>query len=388
MSQFDRQIPRYNTASAKWDLTEARFGRPGLLPLWVADMDFSAPNAVIDAIKARVDHGVFGYTFPDDAYKSAVVSWFRNRNQWEIRPEWIVWSPGVVPALHLLVSALSSPGDGVIVQRPVYYPFFDAIEQTGRRLLNNPLKYDGGRYEMDFADLRKKAADPNATLLILSNPHNPVGRVWSIDELKELGEICMANGITIIADEIHCDLILQGRHIPFGTLGSEFLSQAAVCTSPSKTFNLAGLHTANIVIADNEKRSEFYKALKRVGLLGPNTLGAVACQAAYEYGEPWLNELLTYIKASIVFLTEYLSIHLPRVQVIPTEGTYLVWLDFRELEPDYEKLERIMLDEAKVALDEGYIFGPEGAGFERINVACPRSILKQALLQIVGAFQS
>ena len=388
MSQFDRHIHRYNTASVKWDLTEARFGRPELLPLWVADMDFSAPQEVLDAIKARADHGVFGYTFPDDAYKNSVISWFRNCHQWEIKPEWIVWSPGVVPALHLLVDALSSPGDGVIIQRPVYYPFFAAIEQTGRTLVNNPLRYDGNRYTMDFADLRKKAADPKATLLILSNPHNPVGRVWSGTDLIELGEVCIKHNITIIADEIHCDLILQGHHVPFGTLGSKFLKQAAICTAPSKTFNLAGLHTSNIIISEADKRTEFEKALRRVGLFGPNTLGGVACQAAYEHGGPWLNELLAYIKGNVGFLTEYLAMHLPQVRVIPTEGTYLVWVDFRELEPDSDRLERFMLDEAKVALDEGYFFGPEGAGFERINVACPRSILQQALEQIVDAFQS
>ncbi len=387
MSQFDRHIPRYHTASVKWDLAEARFGRPELLPLWVADMDFSIPQEVIDAIKARVGHGIFGYTFPDGAYKNAVISWFRNRHQWEIEPHWIVWSPGVVPALHLLVDALSSPGDGVIIQRPVYYPFFDAIEQTGRTLVNNPLQYDGTRYTMDFADLRKKAADPKSSLLILSHPHNPVGRVWSAAELIELGQVCIEHNITIISDEIHCDLILQGRHTPFGTLGSEFLNQAVVCTSPSKTFNLAGLHTANIIIAEDEKRAAFNKAIQRVGLFGPNTLGGVACQAAYEHGEPWFNELLTYIKGNVGFLNEYLAAHLPQAQVIPTEGTYLVWLDFRELEPDSAKLERLMLDEAKVALDEGYFFGPEGAGFERINVACSRSILQQALKQIVKAFQ-
>jgi cystathionine beta-lyase len=387
MSQFDRHIPRYNTASVKWDLTETLFGRPDLLPLWVADMDFPVPQKVIDAIKARADHGIFGYTFPDNSYKNAVITWFRNRHKWEIKPNWIVWSPGVVPALHLLVDALSSPGDGVIIQRPVYYPFFDAIEQAGRTLVNNPLHYDRTGYTMDFADLRKKAADPKTTLMILSNPHNPVGRVWSGDELIELGEVCMKHNVTIISDEIHCDLILQGSHTPFGTLGREFLKQTVVCTSPSKTFNLAGMHTANIIIAEDEKRTAFNKAIQRVGLSGPNTLGCTACHAAYEYGEPWLDELLTYIKGNVGFLTEYMATHLPQVQVIPTEGTYLVWLDFRELEPDSNKLERLMLDEAKVALDEGYFFGPEGAGFERINVACPRSILQQALEQIVKVFQ-
>ncbi len=384
---FDKAVVRCQTGSVKWDLAEDLFGMKGLLPMWVADMDFEAPKPVVDALEARVKHGIYGYTACMPSYYEAIMDWEKKRHGWNINREWIVFSPGVVPALSMLIQAFSSPGDKVILQLPVYYPFMDAVVNNKRRVLNNPLKLINGKYRMDFEDLEKKAVDPRAKLLILCSPHNPVGRVWTEKELATLGNICIENNILIVSDEIHCDLILKGyRHVPFASISGEFLANSVTCTSPSKTFNLAGLHVSNVIIADTKKRHNFSSKLKANGIIGPNAFGTVALEAAYRHGEEWLEQVLEYIQSNLEFLKKFVTGKIPQVRVIEPEATYLVWLDFRELGLGKKELQDLIRRKAGVALDDGYIFGDaEGAGFERINIACPGSILEEGLKRIEKA---
>ncbi len=384
---FDEVIDRRNTASVKWDLADELFRTEGILPMWVADMDFRSPPAVIEALHARAAHGVFGYTACMASYYEAVIGWMKKRHDWDIARDWIVPSPGVVPALSMLVQALTGPVDRVILQTPVYYPFMAAIEKNGREILRNPLTLGDGRYRMDFDGLEQAAADPRAKLIILCSPHNPVGRVWAPDELRRLGEICIRNGVLVISDEIHGDLMLRGKaHMPFASLGDELSAHSITCTAPSKTFNLPGLQTANIIIPDEGIRKAFSAVLERNGIMEPNAFGPAALEAAYRHGEEWLEQLLRYIEGNLEFLKKFLSEKIPRIKVIEPDATYLVWLDCRGLGLDRKALKRLIRSDAKVALDEGHIFGsPEGDGFERVNIACPRSVLEEGLLRIERA---
>lgn len=398
---FDQEIDRRGTNAAKWEVVKQgdRFatvdqmppdpaGRR-LLPMWVADMDFQVPQPVIDALTARAQHGIFGYGWPDPTYRQAVVDWMARRHGWTIEPEWIVPTPGVVPALNMLVRTFAGPGQRVIIQPPVYYPFYTAISNNGAELARNPLRYADGRYTMDFADLEAQLSQPGVAMLILCSPHNPVGRVWTPEELRRLGELCLAHDVLVVADEIHGDLIYPGRRFtPYATLDEQFAANAVVCTAPSKTFNLAGLATSNIIISNPELRVRFERTLNNNGLHGVNTFGMVAMEAAYAHGEEWLAQVMDYIGGNLRFLRDFMAQHLPQIHVVEPEGTYLVWLDCRRLGLDKAALERLMLDEARVFLDEGYIFGPEGEGFERINIACPRSILIEALQRIKAAVDS
>jgi len=395
---FNREINRRGTHSIKWGFmqdeedplrakaTEAFFGENRILPLWVADMDFASPRPVVEALIERAEHGLYGYTGKTDSYCEAVVTWMRKRHGWEIAPEWICTTPGVVPALNMLVRAFVAPGERVLIQRPVYYPFFGAIENNGAEMVVNPLVYENGRYRMDFGDLEEKARDPRVRLAILCSPHNPVGRVWTADELTRFGEICLKNDVLIVSDEIHGDLIYRGnKFVPLASLGEAFAQNAITCTAPSKTFNLAGLHTSNIIISNPELRGRFEKTLQSNGLFGINAFGVVAVEAAYNHGEEWLAQVLDYLEGNLRYLEDYVSGRIPQVTVIRPEGTYLVWMDCRRLGLDKDGLKRLMLKEARVYLDEGFLFGPEGEGFERINIACPRSILVEALERIGNA---
>ncbi|MBM2847627.1 MAG: cystathionine beta-lyase, partial [Anaerolineales bacterium] len=382
---FSQEINRRGTHSIKWGFmqdeedplrakpTEAFFGENRILPLWVADMDFASPRPVVEALIERAEHGIYGYTGKTDSYCEAVVNWMRKRHGWEIAPEWICTTPGVVPALNMLVRAFVAPGERVLIQRPVYYPFFGAIENNGAEMVVNPLVYENGRYRMDFGDLEEKARDPRVRLAILCSPHNPVGRVWTADELTRFGEICLKNDVLIVSDEIHGDLIYRGnKFVPLARLGEAFAQNAITCTAPSKTFNLAGLHTSNIIISNPELRGRFEKTLQSNGLFGINAFGVVAVEAAYNHGEEWLAQVLDYLEGNLRYLEDYVSGRIPQVTVIRPEGTYLVWIDCRRLGLDKDGLKRLMLKEARVYLDEGFLFGPEGEGFERINIACPR----------------
>lgn len=392
---FDSPVNREHTNSVKWDFhfenahpvrwddTYSKHGSDRVLPLWVADMDFVCPKPVVDALVKRAMHGIFGYTRETTAYYDAVQNWFRRRQGWNIDPRWITITPGVVPAVNLLVQAFAKPSEKVIIQTPVYYPFYSAVEGNECVVVRNPLLYENGRYCIDFEDLEKSAADPAVRMMIISSPHNPVGRVWTREELNRMGKICQNNDILMVSDEIHSDLILPGSSFtPFTLAGEGFEDFSVICTAPSKTFNIAGLRTSNIVIANDSTRRTFRKTLNRTGVHGISPFGMDALIAAYNEGEEWLEQVLAYIWNNYMFLKSFIEEQIPEIDVIPLEGTYLVWLDCRRLGLDAKALESMMLEKAHLYLDEGYIFGPEGEGFERINIACPRSLLEEALIRM------
>jgi cystathionine beta-lyase len=379
---FDTVIERRHTNSMKWD------GNPdeGILPMWVADMDFAAPPPVVEAIKKRAESGIFGYTVPSTGYHEAICRWLRIRHNTEVKAEWIKFGPGVVPAINMLIRAYTRPGDKVIIQKPVYYPFFPSIENNHCQISDNPLKFVDGQYFMDFADLEIKAKDPKAKVMILCSPHNPVGRVWSREELTTLGDICLRNNVIVISDEIHHDLIFREyRHTVFASISEAFARNSVVCTAPSKTFNLAGLQTSAIIIPDEGLRALYAEVLESNFLRRPNIFGMVALEAAYRHGEEWLEQLLDYLQENRDYLMEFIARNLPQIKVIKPQGTYLAWMDFRELGLRGKALEDFMLGKAKLWLDEGYIFGSAGDGFERINLACPRATLSRALNQLNSA---
>ncbi len=392
---FDTEINREGTNSVKWefiakdgelhygDHAAAKYGADRILPMWVADMDFRCPPAVIEALEQRVQHGIFGYSKPTDSYYETLLRWIKRRYGWDVEREWVSLAPGVVPALNMLVQSLMEPGDKALIQRPVYYPFTNSVLNNGGELVTNSLVHENGRYTMDFDDLAAKAADPTVKMAILCSPHNPVSRVWTKDELTRFGEICLENDVIVISDEIHCDLIVAGQTFTsFAAISDEFAQNSIICTAPSKTFNLAGLKTSNIIIRNEEWRAKFRRQIERNGLHMPNAFGIVAMEAAYNHGEAWLEEAMAYIQANFAYLVEFMAEHLPQVKVIPLEGTYLAWCDFSYLGLSSAARKALMMEEAKVYLDEGEMFGPEGEGFERFNLACPRSILVEALERI------
>ncbi len=385
---FDTRIDRRGTGSFKWDTVARATGEPDALPLWVADMDFRAPEPVIEALRARVDHGVFGYATRTDAYYEAVIGWMRRRFAWTIERDWIVFSPGIVPALHLAVQACSDPGDRVIVQTPVYYPFSNAVLNNGRELVRNQLRENGGRWEMDFEGL-ERAIDGRTRLLIFCSPHNPVSRVWTRSELETLAAIAVRHDLVVVSDEIHEDLVMPGyRHVPLASISDAIADRTITCTAPSKTFNLAGLQTANVVISNAGLRRRFERALSSAGFLLGNVFGYTALEAAYTAGGPWLDALLAYLDENDRFLRRFVMQRLPRVKVTPLEGTYLEWLDFRGFGLDDAVLNDVLLHGAKVWLDAGTLFGPGGEGFQRLNIACPRSLLEEALERMAAAMRT
>jgi len=397
---FDIETDRRHTGSVKWEFvidpddpskkrkTNAHYGSNRILPMWVADMDFPSPEPVVKALQERAQHGIFGYTQPDQAYLDAVTGWMKNRYAWHVEDSWIVTTQGVVPALHMLVQTFTRPGDKVLVQQPVYYPFFSAIKKNGCQIVSNSLVLSGGKYHMDFEDLQARAADPDVKLAILCNPHNPVGRVWTRQELQRFGRICRQNHVRVISDEIHGDLVYPGVDFtPFAMADKAFQENSIVCTAPSKTFNLAGLQTSNIFIPNERSRKKFRESLLAHGLFGLNPFGMTACRVAYEKGEPWLEDLLQYLKTNLDALINLFEREIPNIEVIHPEGTYLVWFDCRSLDLDNQQLRNLMLNQARVFLDDGSLFGPEGDGFERINIACPRSLLMEGLRRIVAAIK-
>ncbi|MGD2078245.1 MAG: MalY/PatB family protein [Chloroflexota bacterium] len=392
---FDREIERLGTNCVKWefiieddmpvfgDHADSKYGRDRLLPMWVADMDFRCAPAIVEALTERAQQGIFGYSMPCDSYFDAVTSWIGRRYGWQAQRDWIVITPGVVPAINMAVETFVKPGQKVLVQRPVYYPFFDAIQNNGAEIVSNSLLYEDGHYTMDFDDLARKAADPELTMAILCSPHNPVGRVWTAEELTRFGQICLENDVLVVADEIHCDLIYSDRSFTaYATADDRFLQKSIICTAASKSFNLAGLKISNIVIPDEEMRQAFMQTAVSHGLFGTNAFGIVAVEAAYNHGEEWLAAAMAYVEENYNTMAAYVAEHLPQLKVIRPEGTYLVWVDFRALGLDPEARKEMMMEVAKVYLDEGELFGPEGEGFERFNIACPRAILAEALDRI------
>ncbi|WP_134701617.1 MalY/PatB family protein [Ammoniphilus sp. YIM 78166] len=377
---FDQMIERRNTASYKWDQVERLFGDPAILPMWVADMDFAAPPSVLEAIKKRVDHGVLGYTIRPQSYYDAIMGWLKRRHDWKIEQEWITTSPGVVTALSMLVDLLTQPGDKVIIQTPVYPPFYDVVNKNNRTLIQNPLLLEDRYYSMDFAALEEQMMDPETKLMLLCNPHNPVGRVWRREELIQLGDLALKHGVFIISDEIHCDWIYPGyQHIPFASLSEEFALNSITCIAPTKTFNLAGIQTSTVIIADPSRRKEYNDRLSTLSLHLESCFGLIAVEAAFNEGDEWLDELIEYVRSNLEYLTDFIGQYLPKIDVIKPEGTYLVWLDFRKLGLNSTQLKELMYQQAKVAFNEGSSFGKNGEGFLRVNLACPRAILIEGL---------
>lgn len=385
---FEEIIDRTGTSCLKYDFGIERKGRDDLIPLWVADMDFRLPDEILMEIKKRVDHGIFGYTDLKPEYKNSVCRWFRERHGWNVNPDWITVTPGVVYAIATAVKAFTEKGDAVIIQQPVYYPFSECVVDNGRKLVNSQLIYENGRYYMDYEDFERKIVEHNVRLFLLCNPHNPVGRVWTKEELERIGSICKKHDVLIFADEIHCDITYSGvKHIPFASLSQEISDCAIVGTSPSKTFNLAGLQVSNIIIPNENLRRRFRKENAACGYSQANVLGLVACKAAYDLGEPWYRELLVYLEGNLRFIRDYLKRYLPQIRLVEPEGTYLVWLDFSELHLHYKQLEKLIVEEAGLWLDPGIIFGKETALFERINIACPRAILETAMERLKEAME-
>lgn len=381
---FDKTIDRRATNSYKWDSAPE-----GVLPMWVADMDFRTAPAIIDALQKRVVHGIFGYTRVPDAYYDAVTSWFSRRHGWDIDREWIIYTSGVVPAVSAVIKALTVPGDKVIVQTPVYNCFFSSIRNNGCEIVSNPLRRTADTYEMDFDALERCAADPRAKVMLLCNPHNPAGRVWTPDELTRLGNICLRNGVTVVADEIHCELVYQGfKYTPFASLSDAFLHRSVTCVSPSKAFNIAGLQIANIVAFDNDLRSRIDKAININEVCDVNPFGVAATIAAYNEGEEWLNQLVDYLHGNYEAMAEFCRRELPEFPITRLEGTYLVWMDCSSLGMPSDALEHALLDDARLWLNAGTMYGAEGEGYMRWNIACPRSVMLDGLNRFLNFVRS
>jgi len=391
---FDKVYNRENSGSIKWDRVQDIFGYD-VIPMWIADMDFPVAKPIINALQKRIEHPFFGYTDPDPSLSNSVIQRMKKKFGWEIKPEWIVFTPGVIPALNTAVRSLTHPGDDIILQQPVYHPFFNVVKNSGCQIVNNGLLLKNGLYEMDYADLELKfhrsasqTSSNRTKVIILCNPHNPIGRLWQTEELIKMGKIVIRNGGIVISDEIHCEILFKGyHHTPFAMLSQEFEQNCIVCMSPSKTFNLAGLEVSSIIIPNKKLRDEFNNV--RSGILpGPNLLAYKAMEAAYRYGDEWLNQMLEYLQGNLNFLQQYFTNEIRRIKVIQPQGTYLIWLDCRELHMDDQSLRKFIREKAKLGLDDGFIFGEGGSGFERMNIACPRLLLKEALTRLRTAVNS
>lgn len=383
---FDEIIDRKGTDCLKFDFAVRRGKPEGVLPLWVADMDFKTSSLVLDAINERVNHGIFGYSECGESYYAALNNWLIKHHGLSIKQEWIVKTPGVVFGLAMAVKAFTNEGDGVLIQQPVYYPFSEVIADNGRRVISNDLILNNGRYEIDFDDFESKIKEKNVKLFIFCNPHNPVGRVWTEAEIRTIGNICLRNNVIVISDEIHADFTYTGfKHISFTTVDKAFEDITIIATSPAKTFNLAGLQISNIIIPNEKLRNAVNKEIARAGYSQLNTLGLIACEAAYTYGGEWYEALMKYLEENLRYVREFLQDELPKVKLIEPEGTYLVWLDFNELGLESEELEDLIINKAHLWLDSGAIFGKAGSGFQRINIATNKEVLVKALTQLKAA---
>ena len=386
---FDHVTDRRGTNSMKWDPETCSqfFGQREILPFWVADMDFRSAPPIVDAVVERARHGIYGYSVRTDSYYEAAIGWVRKRFGFKLKREWLQFSPGIVPAINHLIQAICVPGDKVVIQEPVYYPFRKAIENNGCHVVNNPLTFNGTYYEMDFEDLEEKLRDPLVKALILCSPHNPVSRVWNREELERLGNLCLESGVIIIADEIHSDLVYSGyRHTMFPSLNQELAMNSVTCTSVSKTFNLAGMQCSNIIIPNPHIMEKYRRVLEKNNVEFQNPFSIVAAEAAYRECEDWLEELLAYLEGNIALIRSYLGEHLPQANFIDPQATYLGWIDFREYERNGKKLESLMYDKARVGMDSGLWFGEGGEGFMRLNFACPRRLLEEGLKRICSVF--
>ena len=383
---FDQIINRQNTNSYKYDFHEALNKPPGAIPLWVADMDFQIAPEITAVIQQCTDHAIYGYADTKEDYFQAIANWFATGFDYHVKQDWMIKVPGVVFALGMIIKGCTAPGDAIVIQKPLYYPIENTIRANGRVAIDNPLVYQDGRYTIDFADFERKIAESNARMFILCNPHNPVGRVWTKDELLTMGCICKQYNCIVLSDEIHCDLVFDGhKHWVFSTLSEDFADFSIICTAPSKTFNLAGLQNANIFVSNKDLRTRIKDEIWATGYSQLNLMGLAACQAAYEHGRPWYEALMVYLAQNAAFVHDHMAANLPQVISVPLEGTYLKWLDFNPLGLTHQQLEAKM-NQAKVWPSSGTAFGDAGAGFFRFNLGCPRSVLETAMERIVDVF--
>lgn len=387
MYNFDNVVNRYHTSSRKWDIAAERGYPSDILPMWVADMDFEVLPEISVALRDRVmDHRIYGYSAPVDGQNEAVCGWMKRRHGWNPDPKWIVYTPGVVCAVKMAIQCFTQPGDSIIVQEPLYYPFLHGIWDNGRNLVGNPFRRVDTRYEIDFEDFEQKIVEKNVKMYILCNPHNPVGKVFTRDELQCLGDICLRHKVIVVCDEIHGDFVYPGhKHVPFLTVRKEYWDNAIICTAASKTFNIAGLKFSNIFIPNENLRQEFSKQLDRCGVASVNVLGGYATKAAYEHGDRWVDELIDYLEGNIAYFKKITAEKLPHLRVMDSEGLYLSWVDVGAWGLRDADLTHFMIYDAKVWLDEGYLFGPYGCGFERFNLACPHSVITECVNRIADA---
>ena len=385
---FDQPVARENTDSVKYDLREKRFGKGDVIPMWVADMDFPVPPAVSQAIKDRAHHEIYGYSIRPEGFYDSAISWMERRHGWSVARDWLTFTPGIVPGVNLAIMALTAPGDKIMIQPPVYFPFFDAIKKNNRQLIENRLILRNGRYYVDLEDFERQLQE-GVRMFILSNPHNPGGSVWTRQELEDMGNLCLQYGATILADEIHCDIVFPGyQYTPMASISDEIASQTITFIAPSKTFNIAGLSTSVGIISDTNLREEFNKMLDRLHIGHGNIFGTVALQAAYNHGDQWLDQLLVYLEENLNLIEHHTHEHLDGIRLIRPEGTYLAWLDCREMPLENEQIHRFMIGQAGVGLNDGASFGENGKGFQRLNFGCPRSTLQKVLDKMERAIRN
>lgn len=388
-NHFDEYIERRNTNSLKYDFAVERNRPADILPLWVADMDFRIAQPILEDLQSAISHGIFGYSEVKTPYFQAIHGWMQEHFGWSPKEDWLIKTPGVVFAIAMAIQAYTKRGDAVLIQQPVYYPFGECILDNGRKLVNSELIYENGYYRIDFDDFEKKIIENEVKLFLLCSPQNPTGRVWRREELTHLADICLRHHVIILSDEIHADFTYEGHsHIVFASLSEEIANQTITCTSPTKTFNIAGLQISNIFISNDDLRNKFRHRMDAAGYSQCNAMGLIAAQSAYTRGEPWYQELKTYLAGNLEYTRSFLREHIPEIKLIEPEGTYLVWLDCHDLGLDSRALQKFITNDAKLWLDGGYIFGKASALFERINIACPRSTLKQALEQLEMAVQT
>lgn len=384
---FDEIIDRKHSNCVKYDVYQDIYGADGLIPLWVADMDFKTPDFVFDAIKERINHPVLGYFIHSDGFYRSIIQWMERRHQWQVEKDWIYFAPGIVPGLAFLVQAFTAPGDKVLLQTPVYHPFYYVVQNQNREIVRNPLHLVEDHFEMDYEDLETKLK-AGIKMMILCNPHNPLGRCWTKEELRKVGELCLQYHCLLVSDEIHSDLMMPGyKQTPVANISKEIAENTITCMAPSKTFNIAGLATSEIIIPNENLRKQFEKVMyDGVHLFVGNIFGELALEACYTYGEEWLEQLLVYLKKNVDFVQQYIKENLPEIKTFRHEATYLPWLDFSGFRMSHEELFRKLADQARVALNDGQIFGEEGRCCFRINVACPKSTLEKAMEQIRTTF--
>lgn len=388
MYDFDKIIIRKGTNSVKWDMIVKKYNNDQLLPMWVADMDFEIAPVITEAIKKRAEHMTYGYTFPSDEFYESIINWNKKRNNYEIKKEWLTVSNGVVPSIKAAILGFTEKGDKILINTPVYPPFHHSVLDSKRELVTSPLVFDGEKYNIDFDDFESKIKE-GVKLFVLSNPHNPIGRVWSKEELEKIVDICYENNVKILSDEIHSDIIYAGnKHVVINTVSEKAKNISIVCAAPSKTFNIAGLGTSFVIVENEVVRKQMWDTMSSMGINSVNLFGLTAGEAAYAHGEKWLDEMLEYIEENADFVCNYIHEKLPEVKVSKPQSTYLMWLDFRKYDMAQSELMNKLVNEAHVVLNSGADFGEEGNGFVRLNIGCPRSMIKQCLDQINEAFNN